>query len=274
MEDESRDVIDPTVDPEAANAAVRRLLEGDEAQRLPVIDEPPDGAVELAAGWLDPHTGETHTDATVRELNGADEEALSKPELGKNAGRFMQTLLARAVTRVGPVEDPPNSLLGTLLVGDRDILLLAIRRATYGDELEMSVECPACSERLDVQYDISTDIPMRPFAGERVFEQKLRHGRVVRCTLATGSDQEAFLNAGRKTLAELNTLLLSRCVTDIDGVALGTEGVRALGVQDRRDLLRELTERQPGPKYTDIELECPTCAKKFPMMLDLQDLFR
>lgn len=267
-------IIDARVDPEAANKAVAAALAP--PSDTPMIDLPPDGSVELPGGYIHPPDGKLYSDAEVRELTGVDEEMLSKPEVTKSLGRFTQLLLQRGVTRLGPFDNPQNNILGALLVGDRDMLLIAIRRATYGDDLEMEVNCPACDEKLDLHYDLSKDIPIKQMDNplERSFTYVTKSGRQLTASLAVGTDQEAILNATNKTIPELNTLLLSRCVIDEHQVPLGLDGVRELGIHDRRELLKQITERQPGPKYQSLDITCPVCAKEFPLSLTLYDLFR
>lgn len=274
MEDPSVASIDARTDPEAANAAVKELL-ASPAPHVPMIDLPPDGSVTLPGGLID-FDGKLHTEAVVRELNGADEEALAKPEVTKNLGRFMQLLLQRGVTRIGPHENPSNAILGSLLLGDRDTLLLAIRRATYGNDLEMQVDCPACSTTLDVKYDLSTDIPVKKMDDpmQRSFVTRTRDGAELVATLAIGADAEAILNAGNKTVPEINTMLLTRCLSTPAGNPLSLDAVRRLGIQDRHRFVDELTDRQPGPQYQKLELECTTCAKQFPLPLSIVDIFR
>lgn len=266
--------IDARLDSEAANKAIAEVLQP--VTDVPLIDPPPDGSVKLPGGYIHPSDGKLYVEAEVRELNGADEEALAKPEVGKSLGRFTQLLLQRGVTRIGPFDNPSNNLLGSLLIGDRDMLLLAIRIATYGPKLEMSIDCPACSEAFEVEYDLRTDIPIKTMDDptERVIPVKLRDGTELQATLTIGTDQEAVLNAGLKaTVPELNTLYLSRCLT-MNGRPLGVEEVRRLGIQDRRQLLDVITDKQPGPQYQKLDLECPTCAKEFPLTMNIMDLFR
>lgn len=243
---------------------------------IPEPEPLPDGTVLLPGGYRD-LDGTIYTEATVRELNGADEEMLAKPEVVKNLGRFTQLLLQRGVTRLGPYDNPDNNKLGSLLLGDRDMLLLAIRCMTYDNMLEMEVGCPACGEVLTVKHDLKTEVPIKQMDNpeEREFPMTLRDGTEVKCLLAVGSDQEAILaGSSTKNTAELSTMLLARCVMTPAGKPLGVEGVRQLGIKDRRTLLEEITGRQPGPQYSKIDLTCAACAKEFPMRVDLLDLFR
>ncbi|HET7110108.1 MAG TPA: hypothetical protein VFI41_04510 [Gemmatimonadales bacterium] len=275
VHEEEHQGIDARQNPDAANQAVADIFAAS-TRDTAVIEDPPDGSVELPGGYIHPADGKLYAEAEVRELTGVDEEMLAKPEVTKSLGRFTQLLLQRGVTRIGPFENPSNSIIGSLLVGDRDMLLVAIRRATYGDDLEMEVGCPACGEQLDLKYDLGKDIPVKQMENplERAFTYTTKKGRQLQANLAVGVDQEAILNASNKTVPELNTLLLSRCVMDKAGVPLGVEGIRALGIHDRRELLKQITERQPGPKYQSLDITCPVCAKEFPLSLTLYDLFR
>lgn len=261
-------------EPEKATERAKELLEDTEDEDL-AITLPPDGLVELPGGYLDMH-GRLHQDAVVRELTGGDEETLFKPENTRNPARFVRVLLQRGVERVGAYENPDQNVLGALLIGDRDMLMLAIRRATYGDKLEMKVTCPACSNDFEVEVDLEKDINVRRMekSEERSFEMTLRHGQKVVVFLAVGSDQEALMTATNKTLPELNSIVLARCVMGQDDRPLGLDGVRALGALDRRNIIEEMTTRQPGPQYTSIDLDCPICERKFPLGLTVADLFR
>jgi hypothetical protein len=272
--DQDRTTIDARTDPGAANEVIRKALSPSTAEAL--IDPPPDCSVYLPGGYIHPADGKIYTEADVRELTGVDEEALAKPEVVKSLARFTQLLLQRGVTRLGPFENPNNNMLGSLLIGDREMLLIAIRQATYGNELEMTVNCPACDEQLDLQYDLSKDIPVKELENrfERSFPYTTKDGRELVAHLAIGTDQEAVLGATNKTVPELNSLLLSRCVKDKAGVPVGIEGVREMGIHDRRELLKLVSEGQPGPKYQTMDIDCPVCGKQFPLALTLFDLFR
>lgn len=258
-------------EPDRANQLAAAVFN---SSNMPELDPLPDGSVTLPGGYLDMQ-GNIHTEAVVRELNGADQEALFKPEIIKNLSRWTQLLIQRGVVRLGPIENPTSAQLGTLLLGDRDMLLLAIRRVTYGDDLEMAVNCPACGDLLEFTHDLTkVEVKTMKNPGERSFTHTLRDGTAVLVNLAVGSDQEAILaTSASKSLAEICTQLLARCVIR-GGKPLGIEGARALGIQDRQHLMKELTERQPGPQYTKVDLDCGACGKEFPMMVDLQDLFR
>lgn len=263
--------------PEEANAAAAALLGDSPEPFTPVImPEPVSGLVTLPGGVMLPEGGRV-VEAEVRELTGADEEALSKSDGGTNFGRFIQITLQRGTLRIGDWEPPDRSLLDSLLLGDRDTLLLAIRKATYGNEMPHTARCLACGEVLDIVLDLNTDIPMKELENpeNRRFTVPLRRGVAV-VRLPTGADQNVVLNMKGKTVPEMNTELLSRCVIEINGepVASRPEPVRALGMADRQTLLTFFTDTQPGPKYEGVKVPCASCERDVPLNIDLADLFR
>src|SRR5262245_62972929 len=69
--------------PEDLNAGLTRMLEGTRPD-VPVIDEPPDGHTTLLLGIE--HQGVRYRSAVVKELNGSDEEAISR--LPRNNANF------------------------------------------------------------------------------------------------------------------------------------------------------------------------------------------
>lgn len=60
-----------------------------------------------------------------------------------------QLLLTAAAPDATPEE------LGCLSVGQRDDLLLAIRAAAFGEQIEATAACPCCSEALEMAFDIN-----------------------------------------------------------------------------------------------------------------------
>jgi hypothetical protein len=182
------------------------------------------------------------------------------------------------VVRVGDLE-PEAGLLESLLLGDREFLVLAIRRATYGDDLELEVVCPRCDTRQEVIYDLGTEVPIRQLEDpmKRVFEIPLWKGGVAEVVLPNGSAQAALFSTGeKKSAGELNTVLLSHVVQSINGepsTGLGT--VQRLGIKDRRTILRFLDDTQPGPQFDEVTYACSTCTyDDMPMVVNVYELFR
>jgi len=279
-------VISTSTDPEAAAALAASILSDDKQEdeegvptvAVPFIQPPPESVFELPGGGIIDADGTRHSEIEVRELTGADEEALSKAEINKTMDRYMNEIVKRGLVRVGEHEAPINpTLLGELLVGDREMVLLAIRRATYGDSMELTMICPACASAVDANYDLANEIPIRKLEDpmQRRIEVKLRDGRTAIARLPTAADQDALLRLTGKTLPEANSVLLSRCLITIDGMpANSLAAVQNLGIIDRRTILDEMTDIQPGPKYGEVMVECPGCGRESPSVITLMNLFR
>lgn len=282
MTDRPVKVLSSATDPEAAAAAAAQILgEQDEKRNdnmvaVPFIAPPPETNVTLPGGGIMDADGTFHDDAIVRELTGADEEALSKADATKNMARYVQTLLKRGTERIGKYENPDERLLGELLVGDREMLLLAIRRATYGDEMKLTLICPSCTSAVDASFDLASEIPIVDFGDERkrILDVTLRDGRVAKVRIPTAEDQDTVLAMPNKTVPEMNTIMLARCLISIDDMPAGKDAVLNLGLMDRRTLVTTLNESQPGPKYGEVSLECPGCGRSFPMQISILELFR
>jgi hypothetical protein len=275
----------PLANPAAANAQINALLsevqQGEVAK--PNIGLPAGGNFSLPGGYVrGGDYASVRYDAEVRELTGADEEALTKSRSG-GIGKFVSTLLQAGTVNVAGMLATP-AMLSELLLGDRDMLLMEIRRATYGDEVIWDeFTCPWCGEefRLSVTLD---EIPIRRIEdpSKRVFEVELRWGRKAFVRLPVGADQEALLAVVDRTNdSEQNTLLLSRClisVIEADGTEHAVSGngdfARALGIMDRQSLLEAIEKNQPGPQYNDVKFTHDSCGKEVPLFISAGDLFQ
>jgi hypothetical protein len=274
----------PLANPGAANAQIAALLADAGAPvAKPEIALPAGGNFSLPGGYvLGSDYASVRYDAEVRELTGADEEALTKARQA-GIGKYISTLLSAGAVSVGNESASPL-LLSNLLLGDRDMLLMEIRRATYGDEIVWDqYSCPWCGEefRLSVTLD---EIPVRRLdnPADRIFEVELRKGRKAHVRLPVGSDQEAILAvADRLSEPEQNTLLLSRVlisVVEADGTENAVTGnpdfARALGVVDRKSILDAIENKQPGPQYNGVKFTHDSCGKEVPVFIQAGDLFQ
>ena len=242
----------------------------------PMITIPslPDTNIELPGGFYDPLEDTLVTTAEVKELTGADEEDIVRiTETGK---ALMAILQNRTVSVGGKPAD--KDTLELLLAGDREALLLGIRCATFGTEIELTdVVCSRCPElqtmTIDLKKDVKTQV-LEDRINDRTFVLDLKVGK-VKVTLPTGNTQNKLVNAPNKNNAELDTLLLSNCVLEINDVQiLGQAPIRNLGIQDRRTILEEIAKRNPGPLLNEVKKACNTCGQEVELPLTLADLFR
>lgn len=261
-----------------ANEEIQALLEDKEE---PVrVDLPPDDLVNLPGGLVKKDT--VIKTAIVKELDGADEEALARASQSGNTFHFFDRLLKCGVVQLGDHKNPED-MLKDLLVGDRDALILGIRKATYGEEIEIqNWKCLVCGAEATLTMQVS-DIPVKEFTDpmtDAEFKVPLRKGGFAEVRLATGEDQVAALSNKDLTTAQVETIFLRRCVlrvTDEKGVEHSMQGypslARNMAMPDRHAILNQLRERQPGPKYDDVKYTCESCGEDTLVAVGLGDLF-
>lgn len=210
-------------------------------------------------------------EAHVRALTGEHHLFLTEECGGLLPAQWVTEALTRCVTRLGSDEPVSREAIRSLTVGDREALLLHLRRLTSGDRLRCLLTCPApeCQEKLEVDADVA-DL-LLPSYGEIVQEHELTlrqedgASSVVRFRLPTGADQEAAAVVARTDVAAAADLLLRRCVwsaTSADGNPVD-ELPDSLGeyLSDR------MAELDPQAEIT-LRLTCPVCDAAFSVIFD------
>lgn len=230
--------------------------------------------VALPVGLINPITGQEYREAEVRELNGGDEEYASR---GRNYVERKGRMIERGVVTLGGEQVDPSILL-SLTQGDREVLLLAISRATYGDEITLDVTCPACRMEQTTVVDLSKDIEIREHDGPQ-YEFAFSDGGAAIFHWSTGVDEQtvwAFVEKNPKaTTAELNTQLLASVLEAVDGNEIvGVDGARGLSLRRRAELMEFISENAPGPRYDTLVNTCEHCEHQATLEVSFGDLFR
>lgn len=246
---------------------------------IPSIPDQPETFLTLPAGLLLPD-GTLIKDVEVQELKGEHEEKITRIRQSGDAYKFFQSVLECGVTKIGSLDATPE-LLKDLLVGDREYLMLGIRNATFGPTVELGNSvCFDCGEHFVMAVELS-DIPVRPLGDEgRKFEFTLRKGSKAEVTLPNGHNQAQYLSDGDLTEAERTTALLQQCVemlVTVDGekhpIKAFPQLVREnLGIADRKALVQEINERQPGPLYNEV-VHTHTCGHETEVEVGLGAMF-
>lgn len=271
--------INPSDNPTKAAADINKILSETE---MPVIDLPADDTVTLPGGLI--RKDQVIKTVTVKELTGADEEALAKASQSLSPFVFLDRLLKCGVVSIGDEATVENEkLLKQMIIGDREALLLGIRKATYGSQLDVDGwMCSNCGATEDLSMDLS-DIPYITMADTRndtEFDVPFRKGGYAKVRLATGADQLAMFEKNDLTRAQTETIMLSRCITTIvdpKGFEHNMAGfpsmARDMSIPDRHAVLKQLAKRQPGPKYDEVKYECPNCSTEVNVSVTLSNLF-
>jgi hypothetical protein len=275
FEDFGTQAISGLESPEEATAATQAVLKEDRESGRPVIDKPGDNQVTLYRGIC--RDGVWYRDAEVRELNGFDEEAIAAAGAGGVPYKVFEALLLRGVVSIGG-EPMSRKLAGELLIGDRELLIMAIRRATFGDDLNFErLPCQHCGELVDLTVHLSAVPNVDLDDPERLeFEVPLRHGATGFVRLPTGQDQEAVF-AIKGNRAKQDSEILNRCIVRLvkaDGTEVRRPPAQTLSMADRQTISDFLLKHQPGPRLLDFTFTHETCGEEVELPINLAVLFR
>jgi hypothetical protein len=107
-------------------------------------------AFTLPRGYVDAH-GAVHRDGTMRLATARDEiEPLRDSSVRQNEAYLTVLLLARVVTRIGPLTEVTPAVIESLYAADFDHLQRLYERLNTNGEVVGSVRCPECSHEFEV----------------------------------------------------------------------------------------------------------------------------
>lgn len=260
--------------PELANDLISKALNESTAHEKQEvkIKVPSDNLVTLPGGYINAD-GEVIKSVEVRELNGRDEEAISK---ATTVGRMLNTVLTRGVSKIGD-EEITERLLDNLLAGDREAILLGVYKVTFGNPAELSGYCRGCEDYKQVEVDLDADVEMKslenPIADRKFTVKGKKHEYTV--GLPTGVTQKELNNSLDKTVAEMSTILLQNTVLEIDGdMVVSKSAIQNMSVLDRRKVSEAIADKNPGPVFNDITVTCPDCESEVVVPINLGTLFQ
>lgn len=161
----------------------------------------------------------------------------------------------------------------SLLSGDRNAIMIAIRASGYGRNYNPSYTCPSCEHTSNVDIDLA-ELEIKPLnieptiPGENMFDYKLpRSGHVVTFRFLTGSDEEeimAQMNARKKKGIQSSNLISTRLKSSIvaingnrdrTAIARFSESMLAL---DSSSLRQHIDDYEPGINMT-FDFICENC---------------
>lgn len=240
-----------------------------EEQEVSPVDAPyGDTFVRLHVGLVEPNGASVNT-AEVRELNGFDEEAIARTS---NRGAALVQILERAVVSLGSSSDVKKSLQW-LSLGDRLELLLAIRKVSFGPEIETVGRCESCAQAVLVRVDVDSGIPRRE-SDKRESVLELPSGAEVVLTWPSGSLHNRLLTEDLNA-AELATATIVDCVASLNGLPLlqGADTARSLALRDRQKIMSFLVANNPGPVLDEASGRCGNCGESVSVTIPVGALF-
>jgi hypothetical protein len=204
-------------------------------------------AVTLADGWPS-HHGANERELVARALSGVDEEWLAEVEPGTAVAVVGTDLLTRCVGLADGAA-LPRAQIGRLTLADRERLVLAVWRLTFGPRVELVLACPHadCGAPMDIDFEITRG---RAAPDPRPPVHRVRHdGAEAGFRLPCGEDLERLA-----TLPDAGPdALLAQCLVDAPAPLTAP--------------LREAVEaeiaRMSSEQGDEMEATCPQCERSF-----------
>tara|TARA_Y100001963_G_scaffold160093_1_gene267781 strand:- start:37826 stop:38662 length:837 start_codon:yes stop_codon:yes gene_type:complete len=170
-----------------------------------------------------------------------------------------------------------NIDVDSMLLGDRNALMVAVRITGYGSEYMSDVVCPACTERVSHNFNLGNlgikRLTIEPAVqGENLFEFQLPvTNKKVRFRFLTGRD-ETEINVTeerkKKAMPGMNiesgvTARLSRCIVSVGDVTDPGKismFVNRMPAKDSRALRSYMDDHEPGIDMKTF-MTCPSCGE-------------
>jgi predicted RNA-binding Zn-ribbon protein involved in translation (DUF1610 family) len=203
----------------------------------------------------------------IKAVTAKEENILASPALIKK-GIVLTELMKACITN--RTVDPD-----TMLVGDRNAVLVSIRVSAYGPIYNARVTCPDCGEESDYDFDLSKltlkTLDVEPVGGPGTNEFSFKlpsNGREVRFKLMdayTVNKLDRDMEALRKKTGREQgvTMRLLAQATSMAGLKDRSELPRAienLPAQDSRAWRAYMDKIAPGVDM-EQDFECPSCGK-------------
>jgi hypothetical protein len=162
---------------------------------------------------------------------------------------------AVAVAALGTTSDR----VGTMSVGRRDALLLDVHDLTFGSDVELVANCPACGEALELSLTVDD---VRSPCGDADAEHSLAAGG-VRMVFRLPSSADLMAIATIDDILEARAALAERCVISrepsgvLPDTAVEVLAARIAALDSQADL--------------DLALMCGVCEHRWTAPLDVAD---
>jgi hypothetical protein len=201
----------------------------------------------------------------VKYLTAEDENILTSPDLIKN-GKVLDVLLNHAVIDRSLRPDD-------MLTGDKNAVLLALRSTGYGDDYEVRMTCPECTEQYKTSVKLSS-LKYKPMQGEAdqngefaIQLPKLK--MMTKFRLLTGKD-ENYLTKKVESIKKIkkntgeSSLLTERYILQLmemngnrDKIYI-SNAIANMPISDSYFLREYIGLIEPGVDM-DYEFECTNC---------------
>jgi hypothetical protein len=218
------------------------------------------GGYELRGAWL--------RSLWLRSWQGCDEMLLCERGDAMTPAAWTTSLLARCVSLDGGSRPAGADFVRSLTVGDREALLLHLRRITLGGRMSCVFGCPACAEKMDLDLEAAA-LLLPPYAHDGHVHRARMDGDGaawdVAFRLPNGGDQEAAAALVRRDEQKAVALVLRRCIQSI--AATSGEAPGDVPPAVARALPGLMSELDPQAEML-LDATCPSCHEAVRLCFD------
>lgn len=220
--------------------------------------------------------GKRYQEVEICELSGYDQEYLKSAYKIQSQAKWTTLLLTRSIKRIGPFITITPELVKTLTLGDREALLLYIRRMTFGDKLNCVIDCTNenCEEQIGLDLKVGDLLlPSYPKAQER-YQKTITYKGVkykVDFRLPTGLDQEEIARTAKEDPEAASGYLIKACILKTNKNAKESTGKIPPLVYD--EVFNSIDQLDPQAEIR-FKIKCPECDTEFNTILDAGIYFR
>lgn len=219
---------------------------------------------------------------SINQMTGIEEEILTDSKTIKNAGKLITELLTSIIVEMDG-KSASRQDVKDLLIGDRDFILVELRKISLGEIIESSFVCPNCGEKIHDEVSLD-DLKVKEvgedFEGVLTIElidgYKDREGNKrnkITVKYPDGNTQEKTAVIMSQNIGRGNTELIKECIIEMEGISPVTRGViKSLTKRDRDIILSKIDKNSPGVNF-NVESVCNECGESFETMLDLTNFF-
>lgn len=254
--------------------STRNVMKDDFGMEVPVESVPLP-----SRGLIYPVDSSSHNRETIeiKAMTAREEDILTSRALIKKGTVITQLIKSCVVDKSINVE--------SMISGDRNALMTAIRITGYGSDYKVHVDCPECGENVEHEFDLSNmpikGLKISPTApGENSFEFDLPISKKkVIFRFLTGKDErlmsiEAERRKKKKLGGDVDNFVTSRLlnsIVSVDGIEDKNKiatFVKNMPARDSRMLRKFIDDNEPG---IDMKgwLSCPACYEESEVSLPI-----
>ena len=214
---------------------------------------------------------EPRRELALRAVSGEDEVFLLESAEDAAPSARATELLSRCLS------DPEMAAaVRTLTIGDREALLLHLRRLTLGETIDCVLGCPAegCGERMELELDVADLLVPEYRDRRREYELAIEaDGARYELTyrLPTADDLDRVAPVARRDPERGAAALAERCVVRVKHDDEHIDTAR-LTPAVRHALADAMAAHDPQAEL-ELELSCPACGAAFSIVFDTASFF-